>query len=172
MLKGFRDFVFRGNIFELAVAVVIGTAFTAVVTAVVTNLINPVIAAIGGHSVNGLSVQIVNGNSKTILHFDTVITAIINFAIIAAVVYFVFVLPMQKIMSLRKRNEPEEETLPQPTDVEVLVEIRDLLRAQTNGHAPEPANSTAGTPGTAGTTTSDAYQRGREQGFRGGSHEA
>src|SRR6201994_1270229 len=99
MFKGFREFVFRGNIFELAVAVVIGTAFTAVVTSVVTNLINPVIAAIGGHSVNGLSVQILRGNTKTILHFDTVITAIINFIIIAAVVYFAFVMPMQKIMN-------------------------------------------------------------------------
>ncbi|HVV20790.1 MAG TPA: MscL family protein, partial [Pseudonocardiaceae bacterium] len=90
MLKGFREFVFRGNIFELAVAVVVGTAFTAVVTAVVTNLINPIIAAIGGHNINGLAVQLVSGNDKTIMHFDAVITAIINFVIIAAVVYFVF----------------------------------------------------------------------------------
>lgn len=152
MLKGFRDFVFRGNIFELAVAVVIGTAFTAVVTAVVTNLVNPIIAAVGGHSVNGLSVQIVDGNPKTIMHFDTVITAVINFLIIAAVVYFVFVLPMQKIMTLRKRNEPEP--LPEPTDVEVLVEIRDLLREQ---------GTRQGTDG----GTADAFRRGREQGLRG-----
>ena len=130
MLKGFREFVFRGNIFELAIAVVIGTAFTAVVTAVVTNLINPIIAAIGGHSVNGLSVTLVSGNPKTVMHFDTVITAVINFVVIAAVVYFVFVLPMQKIIELRKRNRPvAEPQLPEPTDVEVLVEIRDLLRA-------------------------------------------
>ena len=130
MLKGFREFVFRGNIFELAVAVVIGTAFTAVVTAVVTNLINPIIAAVGGHSVNGLAVTLVSGNPKTVMHFDTVITAVINFVIIAAVVYFAFVLPMQKIIELRKRNQPvAEPELPEPTDVEVLVEIRDLLRA-------------------------------------------
>jgi large conductance mechanosensitive channel len=126
MLKGFREFIFRGNIFELAIAVVIGTAFTAVVTSVVTNLINPVIAAIGGHSVNGLSVTLVSGNTKTVMHFDTVITAIINFVIIAAVVYFAFVMPMQKIMARRKRNQPEP--TPEPTDVEVLMEIRDLLR--------------------------------------------
>jgi large conductance mechanosensitive channel len=126
MLKGFREFVFRGNIFELAIAVVIGTAFTAVVTSVVTNLINPIIAAIGGHSVNGLSITLVSGNPKTIMHFDTVITAIINFVIIAAVVYVAFVMPMQKIMARRKRNLPEP--TPEPTDVEVLMEIRDLLR--------------------------------------------
>jgi large conductance mechanosensitive channel len=132
MLKGFRDFVFRGNIFELAVAVVVGTAFTAVVTAIVTNLINPIIAAIGGHSVNGLSVTLVSGNTKTIMHFDTVITAIINFLIIAAVVYFVFIVPMNTLIEVRKRRQraTEAETPPEPTDVELLTEIRDLLRAQ------------------------------------------
>jgi large conductance mechanosensitive channel len=135
MLKGFRDFVFRGNIFELAVAVVVGTAFTAVVTAVVTNLINPIIAAIGGHNINGLSYTIVSGNTKTIMHFDTVITAIINFIIIAAVVYFVFILPMNKLMEIRKRRQraTDAEVAPEPTDVELLTEIRDLLRSQQRG---------------------------------------
>jgi large conductance mechanosensitive channel len=132
MLKGFRDFVFRGNIFELAVAVVVGTAFTAVVTAVVTNLINPIIAAIGGHNVNGLAVTLVAGNPKTVMHFDTVITAIINFVIIAAIVYFVFVLPMQTILERRKRKDPA--VAADPTDVELLTEIRDLLRAQQGGN--------------------------------------
>jgi large conductance mechanosensitive channel len=130
MLKGFREFVFRGNVFELAVAVVIGTAFTAVVTAVVTNLINPVVAAIGGRNINGLAVAIIPANPHTILHFDTVITAVINFVIIAAVVYFVFVLPMTKIMERRRRNQPKTEEVPEPTDVGVLLEIRDLLQAQ------------------------------------------
>jgi large conductance mechanosensitive channel len=128
MLKGFRDFVFRGNIFELAVAVVVGTAFTAVVTSVVTNLINPIIAALGGHSVNGLSVTLVPGNPKTVMHFDTVITAIINFAIIAAVVYFVFIVPMNALLERRKHNQPV--VAPEPTELEVLAEIRDLLSTQ------------------------------------------
>jgi large conductance mechanosensitive channel len=128
MLKGFREFIFRGNIFELAVAVVVGTAFTAVVTSVVTNLINPFIAAVGGHSVNGLSAQLISGNPKTILHFDTVITAIINFIIIGAVVYFVFVAPMNAFLERRKRRQPV--VAPEPTDIELLKEIRDLLRDQ------------------------------------------
>jgi large conductance mechanosensitive channel len=132
MLKGFRDFVFRGNIFELAVAVVIGTAFTAVVTAVVTNLINPIIAASGGHNVNGLAVTLVAGNPKTVMHFDTLITAIINFVIIAAIVYFVFVLPMQTILERRRRRDPA--VAADPTDVELLTEIRDLLREQRGGN--------------------------------------
>ncbi len=131
MLKGFRQFMFRGNVFDLAIAVVVGTAFTAVVTAIVTNLINPIIAAIGGHSVDGLSVMLVSGNTKTVMHFDTVITAIINFIVIAAVVYFLFVLPMQRIMERRRRNDPAVPA--EPTDVELLTEIRDLLREQRGG---------------------------------------
>ncbi|HEX4722731.1 MAG TPA: large conductance mechanosensitive channel protein MscL [Pseudonocardiaceae bacterium] len=131
MLKGFRQFIFRGNVFDLAIAVVIGTAFTALVTSVVTNLINPLIAAIGGHSVDGLSVTLVSGNTKTVMHFDTVITAIINFVIIAAVVYFLFVMPMQRIMERRRRNDPA--VVADPTEIELLAEIRDLLRAQRGG---------------------------------------
>lgn len=133
MLKGFRKFLFRGNVFDLAIAVVVGTAFTAVVTAIVTNLINPIIAAIGGHSVNGLAVTLVAGNPKTIMHFDSVITAIINFIVIAAIVYFMFVLPMQKLIERRHRNDPEVPA--EPTDIELLVEIRDLLREQRGGDA-------------------------------------
>jgi large conductance mechanosensitive channel len=128
MLKGFREFVFRGNIFELAVAVVVGTAFTAVVTAVVTNLINPIIAAVGGHSVNGLAITLVSGNPKTVMHFDTVITAIINFLIIATIVYFAFIAPMNAWLEHRRRRQPE--VAPEPTELELLTEIRDLLRAQ------------------------------------------
>jgi len=134
MLQGFRKFLFRGNVFDLAIAVVIGTAFTAVVTSIVTNIINPIIAAIGGHNVNGLAVQLVAGNTKTVMHFDTVLTAIINFMVIAAIVYFLFVMPMQKIMERRRRGAPE--VVAEPTDVELLAEIRDLLRDQRGGPRP------------------------------------
>ena len=134
MLQGFRKFLFRGNVFDLAVAVVVGTAFTAVVTSVVTNLINPIIAAIGGHNINGLAVTLVSGNTKTTMHCDTVITAVINFVIIAAIVYFLFVEPMQRIMARRKRNAPE--VAADPTDIELLTEIRDLLREQRGGARP------------------------------------
>ena len=129
MLKGFKDFILRGNVLELAVAVVIGTAFTAIVTAVVTNIINPMIASLGGASVTGLSWQIVDGNPKALLDFAAVLTAIINFLVIAAVVYFTLVLPVKKIQERRKRGE--EPGPSEPTDVEVLLEIRDLLRNQT-----------------------------------------
>jgi large conductance mechanosensitive channel len=129
MFKGFKAFVLRGNIFDLAIAVVMGTAFTAVVTAVVTNLINPLIAAIGGANVKGLAIQLNGQNPNTVMHFDTVITAVINFVIIAAVVYFAFVMPVQRIMARRKRNNVDADEIG-PTDVELLTEIRDLLREQ------------------------------------------
>ena len=128
MLKGFKDFIMRGNVIELAVAVVIGTAFTAVVTSVVNGVLNPLIASIGGANVTGLSWTIVSGNEKSTLDFAAVITAVINFLLIAAVVYFVLVLPMKKIQERRKRGE--EPGPAEPTQTEVLMEIRDLLRGQ------------------------------------------
>nr|WP_225954564.1 large conductance mechanosensitive channel protein MscL [Kibdelosporangium phytohabitans] len=127
-MKGFKDFIMRGNVLELAVAVVMGTAFTAVVTAVVNGVLNPLIASIGGSNVSGLSWTIIDGNAKSTLDFAVVITAIINFVLIAAVVYFALVMPMKKIQERRKRGvEPGPS---EPTQVEVLMEIRDLLQTR------------------------------------------
>ena len=128
MLKGFKDFLLRGNVIELAVAVVIGVAFTTVVTAFADNIINPIIAAMGGANVNGLAFQLVDGNEKSIVDIGAVITALINFVLIAAVVYFLFVLPFQKLQQRRRRGEEAGPT--EPSEVELLSEIRDLLRAQ------------------------------------------
>jgi large conductance mechanosensitive channel len=128
VLKGFKDFLMRGNVVELAVAVVIGVAFTGLVTAFTDNIINPFIAALGGANVNGLAFQLIDGNPESVVNIGAVLSAAINFAIIAAVVYFLFVLPFEKLKELRRRGE---ETGPaEPTDVELLAEIRDLLRAQ------------------------------------------
>lgn len=128
MLKGFKDFLMRGNVIDLAVAVVIGTAFTAIITSITENLIQPLIAAIGGSNVSGLSWTIVDGNEKSTIDFAAIITAAINFLIVAAVVYFLLVFPLQKIQERRRRGvEPGPA---EPTDVEVLLEIRDLLRQQ------------------------------------------
>ncbi|MFC4002890.1 large-conductance mechanosensitive channel protein MscL [Prauserella oleivorans] len=129
MLKGFKDFLMRGNVVELAVAVVIGTAFTAIVTAFTNGLIKPLINTIGGSdAAKGLGFNILGGNDSTFLDFGSVINAAINFVIIAAVVYFILVLPMQKIQERRKRGQ--EEGPAEPTDVELLQEIRDLLKEQ------------------------------------------
>jgi large conductance mechanosensitive channel len=128
VLKGFKDFIMRGNVLDLAVAVVMGTAFTAVVTAVVTSIINPLIASIGGNNVSGLAWHIISGNDKAVMDFGAVITAIINFIVIAAVVYFALVLPVKKIQERRKRGQ--EPGPSEPTQVELLAEIRDLLAQQ------------------------------------------
>jgi large conductance mechanosensitive channel len=128
VFKGFKDFLMRGNVIDLAVAVIIGTAFTAIVKAVADYFINPLIAAIGGANVNGLGFRLVGDNPKTLLDFGAIITAAINFLIIAGVVYFVIIMPMKKLEERRKRGE--EVGPAEPTNVELLTEIRDLLRQQ------------------------------------------
>ncbi len=128
MFKEFRDFVLRGNIIELAVAVVIGTAFTAVIGTIVDNVINPVIAAAGGSNINGLAVQLVDGNDASVIDFGAVLTAIITFLITAAVVFFVFVRPVNTIAA--RFTAPAEPVVARSEDVLLLEEIRDLLRAQ------------------------------------------
>jgi large conductance mechanosensitive channel len=128
VLKGFKDFLMRGNVIDLAVAVVIGTAFTAIVTSITEHLIQPLIAAIGGSNVSGLAWTIVSGNEASTIDFAAVITAAVNFLIVAAVVYFLLVFPMKKIQERRRRGE--EPGPAEPTEVEILLEIRELLRQQ------------------------------------------
>ena len=93
-MKGFRDFITRGNLIDLAVAVVIGTAFTAVVTALVTDIITPLIAAIGGQPDFSALTFTVN-HSKFL--YGSFVNAILAFVIIAAVVYFLIVAPVARI---------------------------------------------------------------------------
>lgn len=123
MIRGFRDFILRGNVIDLAVAVVIGVAFTAIVTALSVSIIQPLINALSPAASAGLGGQLVADKPNTYLDFAAVITAAINFLIIAAIVYFVFVLPLNKLKERRGEQ-------PDATDVELLTEIRDLLRAQ------------------------------------------
>jgi large conductance mechanosensitive channel len=126
VLKGFKDFILRGNVIDLAVAVVIGTAFTAIVTSISDNLISPIIAALGGGQVTGLTTQLRAGNEASIIDWAAVITAAINFVIVAAIVYFLLVAPMNRLREQRKRGETEEPEAPSE-DVLLLREIRDLL---------------------------------------------
>ena len=113
MLKGFKDFILRGNVIDLAVAVVIGAAFTAIVTSFADNLINPLIASIG---------------------VGKIITAALNFLITAGVVYFIFVLPMNKFKEFSAARagttDEDEDSVILSSEAELLVEIRDLLKAQ------------------------------------------
>lgn len=130
MINGFKDFILRGNVIELAIAVVIGSAFTALVSAFTANIINPVIASAGGIDASGWGFPIRPGNEATFVDFGAVLTAIITFLITAAVVYFVFVVPMNRASArLRELTGAEEETeAPVPADVALLTEMRDLLK--------------------------------------------
>lgn len=95
MLKGFRDFILRGNVMDLAVAVIIGAAFTAIVTALTTNIISPVLGAFIGKPNFDYLVLHVNGG---VIEYGKFLTAIVNFLILAAVVYFFLVLPTQYLL--------------------------------------------------------------------------
>ena len=105
-MKGFKTFVLRGNVVDLAIAVVIGVAFGAVVTALVKDLITPLIAAIGGQPNFGNLAFTVN-HSK--FSYGDFINAVVAFLILAAVVYFLVVLPLGKLLSLNKKVEAATE---------------------------------------------------------------
>ena len=110
-MKGFREFLTRGNLLELAVAVIVGTAFTAVVTAIVKDLITPLIAAIFKQPNFSTLTFTVHG-SKFL--YGDFINALLTFVIIAAVVYFLIVLPMAKlIMRLERNKEVTERDCPE-----------------------------------------------------------
>ena len=128
MIKGFKEFLLRGNIVDLSIAVVIGTAFTALVTKFTESVIQPLISRIGagGESDYGI-LRIPIGGDQTI-DLNVLLSAMINFVLVAAVVYFLIVLPYSKF---RKK---EEETV--EAEVVLLTEIRDLL-AESPGRTAE-----------------------------------
>lgn len=135
-MKGFKEFILRGNVIDLAVAVVIGAAFTAIVTALVKFVFEPIIGAL--FNANDLSKALIvtiptaSGGSAKIL-FGAFLAAVINFVIIAAVVYFVFVLPLNAFMKRafqRKQEEPASAEPAPPTELDLLAQIRDLLEGQ------------------------------------------
>lgn len=135
MLKGFKDFLLRGNVVDLAVAVVIGTAFAALVASFTASFLDPLIALLAGGGENGGQVE-VDGQFFT---WGAFLTAIITFVLTAAVVYFLVVVPMKKIQERRQRGQ--EAGPATATDVELLAEIRDLLAAQ-RGTPPQSETKT------------------------------
>jgi large conductance mechanosensitive channel len=107
MLKGFRDFILRGNVMDLAVAVIIGGAFSAIVTALTADIINPLLGAlIGKPNFDYLILHIHGGELK----YGAFLTAIVNFLILTAVIYFFLVVPTQYL--LKKFNPPAAEPPP------------------------------------------------------------
>lgn len=126
MFKGFKEFLSRGNIVDLAVAVVIGTAFTALVTKFTDSIISPLINRIGVKQQSNVGMLKIGIGGGQTIDLNILLSAAINFVLIAAVVYFFVVLPYN---TLRKRGEVEQAD---DAQVVLLTEIRDLL-AQTNG---------------------------------------
>ncbi|MGY4768170.1 large conductance mechanosensitive channel protein MscL [Kribbella sp. CWNU-51] len=127
MLKGFKEFIMRGNVVDLAVAFVIGAAFGKIVSAIVDGLINPLIAAIFGKAdISRVWFFKINGAE---FHLGWILQAALNFLFVAAAIYFLIVLPLNKLAERRARGEePEPETL--TTDQQLLTEIRDSLRTR------------------------------------------
>ncbi len=111
MLKGFRDFILRGNVMDLAVAVIIGAAFTAIVTALTEKVINPLLGAVIGKPNFGYLVGHINGGE---IKYGDFLTAIVNFLLIAAVVYFFLVLPTQHLVKKFNPVLPAAATKPCP----------------------------------------------------------
>jgi large conductance mechanosensitive channel len=124
VLKGFKDFLLRGNVVDLAVAVVIGAAFTAVVTAFTSAFLKPLIQVVaGGGEFAGSFV--VRG---VVFDYASFVNAVITFVLTAAAIYFLVVIPVKVVEERRRRGQ--EEGPADPTDVQLLTEIRDLLREQ------------------------------------------
>lgn len=136
-MKGFREFILRGNVIDLAVAVVIGTAFTAIVTSIVTNVITPLIGALfDAKDLSDALVLRIPTLSGADLRFGAVLAALINFLIVAAVVYFALVLPVNALLKRafqRQQAEPAPAAPAPPTELDLLTQIRDLLQQQDGG---------------------------------------
>ena len=139
VINGFKKFIMRGNVIDLAVAVVIGTAFTALVTSIVTSVFNPLIASIFQADSLAKALPLTLPGGDKIL-FGAVIGALINFLLIAAVVYFLIVLPLNKLKEAQDRRRaagvPAEVVADPTTELDLLTEIRDLLAK--NAAAPTP----------------------------------
>jgi large conductance mechanosensitive channel len=149
VLKGFKEFLARGNIVDLSVAVVIGTAFTGLVTKFTESIIQPLIDRIGagGNSNYGI-LKIGIGGGKNI-DLNILLSAAINFILVAAVVYFLVIVPYNR---LRKKGEVEQA---QDTELSLLTEIRDVLAAQAGVAKQVTGPGTGPSPDTAETTSGD-----------------
>ncbi len=122
MMKEFKEFIARGNVMDLAVAVIIGAAFGNIVTAVVDHLIMPIVGALmGGVDFSGLAVHI----GEAAIGYGAVIQAIVDFLIIAFCIFL-----MVKAFNKMRPKEEEEEEPAGPSETDLLTEIRDLLKEQ------------------------------------------
>lgn len=131
MVRGFKEFLLRGNVIDLAVAVVVGAAFTGIVNAMVKDILTPIVAAIFGQpDFSNLTFTI---NRSKFLYGDF-LNAVLSFLFIASAIYFLIVVPLKKVSELQARRRTTgqlvDEAVPVSDEVVLLGEIRDLLRTQ------------------------------------------
>lgn len=149
MLKGFKEFLSRGNVIDLSVAVVIGAAFTGLVTAFTDSVVQPLVDRVGAGGDEDYGVLKIPIGGESFVDLNAVLSAIINFIIVAAVVYFVIVLPYKK---LRERGQVETA---QDTELSILTEIRNLLAEQQGVAKQVTGPGTGPSPDTAEVTSAD-----------------
>jgi large conductance mechanosensitive channel len=125
VLKDFREFILRGNVVDLAVAVVVGAAFGAVVSALVADVLTPLIAAVGGEPDFGALSFELNGSRVRYGHF---LNAVVSFLLVSSVLFFVVVKPLNALLARRKARDAPAPAAP-AEEVVLLTEIRDLLKA-------------------------------------------
>lgn len=148
ILEEFKKFILKGNVVDLATGVIIGAAFTGIVTAFTKGIVEPLLALAGGGPKPNLTIPIMtrlvevtekNAAGQDITHtinklieldVGGIIGAVISFLITAAVVFFVIVKPMNKLMTLSQPAKPDSAPPPVPEDIQLLTEIRDLLKAR------------------------------------------
>ena len=126
MFKGFREFILRGNVIDLAIAVVIGAAFTGIVSQLTKSFIQPLLQVIGGGGLHGGAFMI----RGVAFDWAAFLNAVANFLIVATGLYFFIVVPINRIIARRHKHEAEAAPIPEPEDIALLKEIRDLLRTQ------------------------------------------
>ena len=129
MLKGFKEFIARGNVIDLATAVIIGAAFTGLVSAFTNNVVQPLISRIGATPDSDYGFLRIPLGNDIAIDFNAVISAAINFLIMAAVIYFLIVVPYKKLKERDSKVEEDE------TELTLLTEIRDLLAANGSSSA-------------------------------------
>ena len=131
MIKEFKAFILRGNVVELAVAVIIGAAFTLVVNSLVKDVFSPIIGLIGGQDFSTLTATLKDASGTdpaVVIRYGNFINALINFLLVALAVFFFIVKPLNTIAARRKRGAEEPAPEEKSDEVILLEEIRDLLK--------------------------------------------
>lgn len=127
MLNEFKAFIAKGNVMDMAVGIIIGAAFTAIVTSLVQDIINPIIGLFtGGIDFSGLSYRLTDGEDGAVFAYGNFIMAVINFLIIAWVV-FLLIKMVNRVKDATMAKEEEAEAPAGPTEKDILIEIRDAL---------------------------------------------